>query len=352
MKSIIPAALKSYKTHLLVWLIFIFYELFITTAAFTTPIPVGIIVFYYLMNFMLFYVNAELIYKVAHKPILIPLIIFVEVILYCLVVYSLELLLFSLDILPVKSVLSGSTVTRLVWRGLYFIGFSVGFVYIVKALEESRQSAKLKTENLTNILDNHRLENELVKLENNYLRSQINPHFLFNTLSFIYNGTRKTAPDAASAILSLSEMMRYALKQPGSSELIYLKDEIEQVQNLINLHVLRTKNKVFVELDIPYEVGEIKFLPLVLLTLAENIYKHGNISNPDYPAKISIINTEDTLTITTLNLKADKKHGESNGVGMGNIKRRLETFYSEKLKFTFSDTPNNYYLTEIKIDKT
>lgn len=352
MQSIFPAVKKSYKAHLLVWIIFIFYELFITTTAFTHFPPLSLVLFYYTMNILLFYVNAEFIYRIYNKPLLIPVVIAVEITLYCIILYILEVLLVKLEILTIQASFSWASVTRSLWRGFYFIGFSVGFVYIIRAIEGTKKSAQLEKDNLTNVVNNHRLENELVKLENNYLRSQINPHFLFNTLSFIYNGTRKAAPDAASAILSLSEMMRYALKQPGSSELIYLKDEVEQVQNLMNLHTLRTKNKTFVELDIPNDITEIKFLPLVLLTLAENIYKHGNISKADFPAKISIVNNANKLIITTLNLKADRNHGESNGVGMGNIKRRLETFYKENLEFNFTDGPNNTYLTEIIITKS
>lgn len=349
MQSIYSAVKKSYKTHLIVWIIFIFYELFITTLSFTVSIPIAVIIFYYSMNILLFYVNAELIYKFSKRYFLIPIIIAVEIVGYCGLIYILELLLTKLEILNVGRGFSWQSIIRSLWRGIYFIGFSVGFVYIVKAIEESKQSERLKTENLTNILDNHRLENELVKLENNYLRSQINPHFLFNTLSFIYNGTRKLAPDAASAILSLSEMMRYALKQPGSSELVNLRDEVEQVENLMNLHRLRTKNKVYVELIIPNDINDVKFLPLVLLTLVENIYKHGNISNENYPAKITIINDENVLSISTFNLKADTPSKSSNGVGMGNIKRRLETFYNDRLTFTFKEGPSNTYITEIKV---
>lgn len=349
MQSIFSSVKKHYKIHLLVWMMFVLYESFITTTAFTQFPPIGIFIFYYSMNITLFYVNAEAINKVIKRPILIPIVIIIVLSLYCISTFLLENLLFKLEILPVKSNISSQTVIRLVWRGMYFIGFSIGFVYILKALEESKQSERLKTENLTNILDNHRLENELVKLENNYLRSQINPHFLFNTLSFIYNGTRKLAPDAASAILSLSEMMRYALKQPGSSELVNLRDEVEQVENLMNLHRLRTKNKVYVELIIPNDINDVKFLPLVLLTLVENIYKHGNISNENYPAKISIINDENGLSISTFNLKADTPSKSSNGVGMGNIKRRLETFYNDRLTFIFKEGPSNTYITEIKV---
>ncbi|RZL16849.1 MAG: hypothetical protein EOO89_10900, partial [Pedobacter sp.] len=314
-------------------------------------------VVYYFIYLSVFYTNAYLFNRINKQKttiriLFIPTIIVAEIVIFGLINFYLEktMIYFGLMEVPGGIKLTFVSAAMTAWRLLYFIGFSTGYVYILKSMEESKRTEELRRQNLENTIYNQRLENELVKVENDYLRSQINPHFLFNTLSFIYNGTRKTAPDAASAILSLSDMMRYALKQPGSSDTIYINDEVEQVENLINLHKLRTKNSVFVDLEISGDLTGVKFLPLMLLTLVENVFKHGNLSNQANPGKIKVEYLNNKLIISTRNLIAEKQHGESNSVGMENIRKRLDGFYKGTASLNYSKIETNAFYTEIVVE--
>lgn len=343
---------KKYRIHEFVWLIFLVYELLVYTAI-SRNLPSFIDYFTHLaLNILLFYIHAIFFKKYDRNFYVIILLILVELASYSFFSFYLERFLTITGLVNYGRVtkFDFSYLSRSIWRALYFIGFSTGYVYILRALEERKAAAELKTQNLINTLENQRLENELVKVENDFLRSQINPHFLFNTLSFIYNGTRKKAPEAASAILSLSEMMRYALKQPTSSETILLSAEIEQVENLINLHKLRTKDGIYLRMNVSEGIAHIRFLPLMLLTLVENIFKHGNVTNPNYPAEINIQLQNGTLSISTLNLIADKASGSSNGVGMDNVKKRLISHYGTRASINAYKIEPNLFKSEIVID--
>ncbi|RYD77919.1 MAG: histidine kinase, partial [Sphingobacteriales bacterium] len=177
-------------------------------------------------------------------------------------------------------------------------------------------------------------------------------HFLFNTLNFIYNDARKKAPLAADAIMNLSEMMRYALKRPEASELVPLSEEVEQIEHLINLHKLRTANTINFDLIINGDLFGLRFPPLILLTLVENMFKHGNIAHSTQPSIVQIDYDRKSLTLTTINMinEVKKKESESHHVGLENIDKRLNNFYKDKYAFKFYKDPLNRYFTEIKVD--
>ncbi|MCZ4245234.1 sensor histidine kinase [Pedobacter punctiformis] len=222
----------------------------------------------------------------------------------------------------------------------------------MKSFEDRKRVEALERQSLVTQIEKQALENDLVNSQNNYLRSQINPHFLFNTLNFIYNDARKKAPMAADAIMNLAEMMRYALKRPEASEMVPLSEEVEQIEHLINLHKLRTANTINLELEVKGDLFGLRFPPLILLTLIENIFKHGNVSHSTQPALIKINYENNHLSIKTINMINDvkSKPGESHHVGVENIGKRLNNFYKEACEFKFYQDPLNRYITEIDVD--
>ncbi|GGI22445.1 sensor histidine kinase [Pedobacter mendelii] len=345
--------------HVKAWLLFIIYEVFITGIAtrwWGTP---GNYIFHYLLNISLFYFHAYGTRKILSRSfryknwLFIPFVIF-ELIAYIAIAFPGEYLI-SITIStgfkdPMK--ITEVYVLRSVWRALYFIGFSTGYVFLLNSLKERKRVQKLEKQSLVNTIEKQALENDLVQSQNNFLRSQINPHFLFNTLNFIYNDARKKAPLAADAIMNLSEMMRYALKRPEASELVPLSEEVEQIEHLINLHKLRTANTINFNLEIEGDLFGIRFPPLILLTLVENMFKHGNIAHSAQPSIVQINYDKASLKITTINMINDvkKKELESHHVGLENIDKRLNNFFKDKYSFKFYKDDINRYFTEIKVD--
>jgi len=349
---------KNYRLHLLIWSIYVFYDVFILgfISKFREP---GVYVIVYIINIFTFYLQAYLLKKILNdknNSVKIVKILLLDTLIVFTYILSTQLLViafeqFKLIDADTLSIFDRSFILSCIYRSLLFVGFSTGYVYILKSFEDQKKVEKLERKNLISQLEKQSLENDLVQSQNNFLRSQINPHFLFNTLNFIYNDTRKKAPLAADAIMNLSEMMRYALKLPEASELVPLREEVEQIEHLINLHKLRTANTINLSLEVNGDLFGLRFPPLILLTLVENIFKHGNVSHSTQPAVIKIDYSLNTLMISTINMVNDVrgKH-ESHHVGLENVANRLKSFYKDDYVFKHYTDPLNRYVTEICIN--
>lgn len=356
--SVLKNYYKNYRLHLLIWSIYIFYDVFILGFISTFREP-GVYIIVYIINILAFYLQSSLLRRVLEdksqsiKLIKILLLISIVVTAYIFSTQILVLLFEKLGFIKsnILSILDRNFILSCIYRSLLFIGFATGYVYIVKSFEDQKKVEELERQNLITQIEKQSLETDLVQSQNNFLRSQINPHFLFNTLNFIYNDTRKKAPMAADAIMNLSEMMRYALKQPEASELVPLREEVEQIEHLINLHKLRTANAINVSLEVNGDLFGLRFPPLILLTLVENIFKHGNVTHSTQQAVIRIDYSDSKLTISTMNMVNDGrgKH-ESHHVGLENVSNRLKSFYKDDYTFKYYTDPLNRYITEITVD--
>ena len=171
------------------------------------------------------------------------------------------------------------------------------------------------------------LENANLNAEVNFLKSQINPHFLFNTLNGIYSLAHNRSAQTETAILKLSDLMRYVLYESGTDKVELTKD-IQYLTNYIDLQRLRLSSKV----TIHYEVrGDLKgyIAPLLLITFIENAFKHGISYTHSSFIQIAIAVFEETLTLFVENpvVENDSFAGR---VGLKNVTRRLELLYPGK----------------------
>lgn len=347
------------EIHVKAWAFFILYDTFITGIAVGVFGTFGNYLFHYVLNISLFYFHAFGIQRILNGNfrlknwLIIPFVLF-ELMAYIAIAFPGEYLISITISTGFKDPMNITQVyvLRSIWRALYFIGFSTGYVFLLNSIKERRRVQKLEKQNLVNTIEKQALENDLVQSQNNFLRSQINPHFLFNTLNFIYNDARKKAPLAADAIMNLSEMMRYALKRPEASELVPLSEEVEQIEHLINLHKLRTANTINFNLEVNDDLFGLRFPPLILLTLVENMFKHGNIAHSSQPCIVQINYDRKNLVVSTINMINDvkKKEVESHHVGMENIDKRLNNFYKDRYSFKFYKDDTNRYITEIRVD--
>lgn len=197
---------------------------------------------------------------------------------------------------------------------IIFIGLSTGL--------------KFSTDWFRNETIRRNLENEKLSAELTFLKSQINPHFLFNSLNNIYALSYRQSSKTPEAILKLSEMMRYMLNE--SNELfVPLSREIAYIQNYIELQRLRFKDGGNVSLTIEGNLENRMIAPLILIPFIENAFKHGIANNPDSPIVISI-KLGDGLDFTLSNLKSRHNKDESSGVGLNNVHRRLNLLYPNK----------------------
>lgn len=198
-------------------------------------------------------------------------------------------------------------------------------------LDSSMKMVKLERDNLAKELD--------------FLKSQISPHFLFNSLNSIYRMSETNDPQTPGFVLRMSNLVRYILYEAKNEE-ISLGKEVAFIKDYIDLAKLRYGDKVPICDDIA-EINEpYKIVPLMLIPFVENAFKHGpdrSRSNAWVDILLSI--TDDVLLLSVkngVNYLAEKpKFG---GVGLSNVKRRLELHYPDRHRLEIEEQENSYYV--------
>ncbi|PZR23235.1 MAG: hypothetical protein DI535_24425 [Citrobacter freundii] len=185
------------------------------------------------------------------------------------------------------------------------------------------------------------LENANLYAEVNFLKSQINPHFLFNTLNSIYSQAHARSENTEFSILKLSELLRYSLYDSGADK-VPLADDIQYIRNYIDLQRLRLSPKVQLNFNIGgYPEGKY-IAPLLLINFIENAFKHGiSYSHPSV-INIDIKIFEETLTLTVSNPIVERDSFAPGGLGIRNVTRRLELLYPHQYKLLFHHSGDQY----------
>ncbi|RQO73475.1 hypothetical protein DBR40_14095 [Pedobacter sp. KBW01] len=339
----------SKKLHIIIWLVFIFYEAIIVgliNGKFGRLAPY---VLYYTLNITTFYVHAHLILALGlSKPKQtawkLPLLLVAEIIAYFSISICLDYIIIhytnytgsrriTLDLVYFSAPL---------YRCVYFMCFSTGYYFLIRYIKERKKTEELEKQRLNNLI-------QLAKSENAFLKAQIQPHLLFNTLDFIYQNARESSPVAAETILSLSEMMRYSVDNNKDKDFVLLTEEINQVENLINLHQLRQNHGIGLRFWYDDEIRGIKIIPMVVITLAENMFKHGDLLKEASPAEISIKLGQGKLIIETANLIKEVKDNSGLHSGLENIKKRLNYTYGNDAAFEYATGADHYFRVTLSI---
>jgi len=184
--------------------------------------------------------------------------------------------------------------------------------------------------------ESQKLRNELVTQtqasELALLRSQVNPHFLFNTLNNIYSLVYKKSDDAPEAVMKLSAIMRYMLYD-ATSERVALEKEVEYLQSFIELQNLRLKQKNFVEMNILGAMEGHTIAPMLLIPFVENAFKHGsrNVTKPGIIIHLLVEPGQLHFEVTSyLRKNTGAPVDKAGGVGLSNTMRRLQLIYPDK----------------------
>ena len=193
------------------------------------------------------------------------------------------------------------------------------------------------------------IEIQKIKAELAFLKAQISPHFLFNTLNNIYALAITKNENTASGILRLSNIMRY-VTDDAKEDFVPVEKEIACINDFIELQKLRLGKKVTLDYTLTGEYGNTKVAPLILIAFIENAFKHG-ISN-HMPARISIaINiNEPRISLSTQNIIIPKsEENNRNGIGLFNARQRLEQLYpgSHKLQI---NSGNGIFTVDLVLD--
>ncbi|MBL7858642.1 MAG: histidine kinase [Cyclobacteriaceae bacterium] len=189
------------------------------------------------------------------------------------------------------------------------------------------------------------VENEKLTAELNFLKAQINPHFLFNTLNNLYYLAYTQSPNTTEVIDKLSKMMRYMIYD-SNHPLVPLTKEIEYMQNYISLEKLRLNNQIPINFDISGNVDDIRIAPLIFITFLENAFKHGvTTNNPNAWVNIAIRLDGKKCEYTVENSKVavvNAGHEGKSGIGLQNVNRRLELSYPNQYQLKVDEKPDVY----------
>jgi two-component system, LytTR family, sensor kinase len=173
------------------------------------------------------------------------------------------------------------------------------------------------------------LTQEKLQAELKFLKTQIHPHFLFNTLNNLYALTLKKSEKAPETVLKLSELINYMLYECRSDE-VSLSKEIKFIRNYVDIEKMRYGDKLDVDIRISGEVGERKIAPLILLPFVENCFKHGASEDLQQSwVKLTVDSHQDHVVIKVENSKSENGNGvaREEGIGIQNVKRRLDLLY-------------------------
>ncbi len=215
--------------------------------------------------------------------------------------------------------------------------FIVIFVALLKFVEDWFELESQKKE----------LENERLMAELRFLKAQINPHFLFNTLNNLYYLAFTQSPNTTEVIAKLSQMMRYMIYDSNHTR-VPLTKEIEYMENYISLETLRLNNDIPIQFEIQGERNGIMIVPLIFITFLENAFKHGVSNNAPYSyVKISLVLDAKSIVYRVENSKIPRntQHEEKSGIGLQNVKRRLELSYPNQHDLLILDDEETYTVT-------
>ena len=210
---------------------------------------------------------------------------------------------------------------------ILMLGMNVGIKFYFKSREDGQKLIALEKENLEQQLE--------------YLKYQINPHFFMNTLNNIHALVDIDPEKAKDTILELSKMMRFVLYE-GNKQGVPLTREFDFIRNYITLMKLRYTDKVSIRVDLPSDVPDRQLPPLMLITFIENAFKHGISYQHDSFIEVKVGIEHERLRFQCRNSKGNKPNQEKGGVGLANVKQRLNLLYDNNFTLNIQDEPDTY----------
>ena len=329
---------KQIILHAIIWIAIVLFFMYNNgRIAYSTIV---IFVYFGVINILLFYINYLIILptflnrkKYLWVALSILLLVMVTAFIKCGLAY------YFYDIVIKRN---GSKVVIDFWDYYSSAAFvSCFFIFlstVLKFIQDWFLNEKVKSN----------LENENLIAELAFLKSQINPHFLFNSLNNIYSLAYQKSEKTPEAILKLSEIMRYMLYESNEDK-VALSDEIRYLENYIELQKLRFKDNISIKFDINGDPLGLMITPLVLISFVENAFKHGIATDIENPISIVLNLSDDKLLFHVSNIKSSMNKDITGGIGLQNVQRRLSLIYKDRYRLHIDDN-NDIYNCELYLN--
>lgn len=229
--------------------------------------------------------------------------------------------------------------------------FILILIYLVVALKSfvSMLRNNFETISKNKELANKILENQLQikEQELNYLKKQIHPHFLFNSLNTIYGLALAESKETPEVILKLSNLLDYILYQVNKTE-VKLKSEIEHIKQYLEFEKIRFQDSLQINLDFDEVPDNINIAPMLIIPLVENVFKHGSFIDGQLIVNLKLNIENENLIFIIENSYLDKKQKTKHGIGLENLRKRLEMNYKNNFELIFK-IENNFLKASLKI---
>lgn len=297
-------------------------------------LPSQLLVYYFLMYYQL----PKLVFKKKYVAFFLSFLVssYVGAVVarFC-IIYVYETIMDSgLDKDPIIDILT--QIPPLMYQYLIWVYLFPFFTMLVK-LTKDHFAQKQQME---------RLKTDKANAELGFLKAQLHPHFLFNTLNNLYTLTLYKSDEAPDIVLKLAQILDYTLHQDKNKGIVIQK-EVELIQNYIDLELLRYGDRLDFIFNKSIQQQNATIVPLVLLSIVENAFKHGASGDHGRPKiHIDLRVQKDQLTFEVFNSKpkatqADKTNFKK-GIGMNNVKRQLDLIYPNQHEFKIEETQDTY----------
>ena len=190
------------------------------------------------------------------------------------------------------------------------------------------------------------LETQKLRAELSYLKMQVNPHFLFNALNNIYSlAVIENSKRTGDSIMKLSDLMRYVLyEKEDQDHKVRLDNEISHINSYIDLEKLRHEGKIYVNFSIEGDTLDKRIAPLLIFPLIENSFKHGILTDAQKPVKLELKVTDQFISFATQNFKNDYMKDKVGGIGLRNVRKRLDLLYGDRYNLDVKETPDQFFV--------
>lgn len=253
---------------------------------------------------------------------------------------------FFAEHLDLKEKLDGKLTFEWIWPfgfGSVFILISILVSTVLKLSSYDEEEKHKKKE----------LEQGKIEAELKFLRSQINPHFLFNALNNIYSMSYMRMPQATDNIAKLSEMLRYLLYD-CNEDIVAIEKDINYLHNYIDFQQLKTENKQDISFQIEFENPQFRIAPMLLEPFIENAFKYSRLEeNPEGYVHVILKQTDNSLYFNVKNTVTQNiSRVAVGGIGLKNVMQRLSLIYPEQHRLTINDNELTFEITlEIDLKK-
>lgn len=288
--------------------------------------PLNIIISY----FTIYYLIPRYIIKKKYIKFFILLVL--SLILFYILRTSLNYILVTKNIWPESEGLQEAFTIN------HVVEVIIGAIYVIGLVS----AIKLTFEWVKEKRINDKLQKMQLQMELNFLKSQIQPHFFFNTLNNLYALVINRSPNAPDVVLKLSEIMQYILYEVKEPTISLLK-AINYIHSYLELEKLRYGDAIKSSINIKGDIDDLEIPPLIFLPFIENCFKHGTKNNDEIKVDINFEVKDNFLFFTAKNTFQNIEENQSKrGIGIDNVERRLQLLYGDRYTLKTNITNNNF----------